>query len=108
MPPPDASSSANRSRSIADADPVTRNALRYTVSAREYELLHQYLISRTPVLRQRAPSPQRATGPSKYPKDDNAATIRISSRLFLATFSSLKAWELVSQRLFERRRGAAG
>ncbi|CRK24373.1 hypothetical protein BN1708_018098, partial [Verticillium longisporum] len=38
------------------SDPVLRNALRYTISAREYATLHKYVISRSRVLRRTAPS----------------------------------------------------
>lgn len=37
-------------------DPVLRNALRYTISAREYDTLHRYVISRSRILRKRAPT----------------------------------------------------
>lgn len=40
----------------ATADPILRNALRYTISAREYALLHRYVLSRSRQLRRRAPS----------------------------------------------------
>lgn len=40
----------------AAPDPILRNALRYTISAREYALLHRYVISRSRQLRRRAPS----------------------------------------------------
>lgn len=38
------------------SDPILRNALRYTISAREYSLLHRYVISRSRVLKKRAPA----------------------------------------------------
>ena len=38
------------------ADPILRNALRYTISAREYALLHRYVISRSRLLKRRAPT----------------------------------------------------
>ncbi|KAK3942643.1 hypothetical protein QBC46DRAFT_425775 [Diplogelasinospora grovesii] len=38
------------------SDPILRNALRYTISAREYALLHKYIISRSRMLKRRAPS----------------------------------------------------
>lgn len=38
------------------ADPILRNALRYTISAREYALLHRYIISRSRLLKRRAPT----------------------------------------------------
>ncbi|KAJ8120535.1 hypothetical protein ONZ43_g2776 [Nemania bipapillata] len=37
-------------------DPILRNTLRYTISAREYETLHRYVISRSRILRKRAPT----------------------------------------------------
>ncbi|KAJ4303876.1 hypothetical protein N0V88_001474 [Collariella sp. IMI 366227] len=40
-------------------DPILRNALRYTISAREYATLHRYVISRSKVLKKRAPSVER-------------------------------------------------
>ncbi|KAK5653000.1 hypothetical protein OQA88_9286 [Cercophora sp. LCS_1] len=42
-------------------DPVLRNALRYTISAREYALLHKYVISRSRVLKKRAPTVDTVT-----------------------------------------------
>jgi len=38
------------------SDTVLRNALRYTVSAREYAALHKYILSKSGALRKRAPS----------------------------------------------------
>lgn len=46
---------ANRSAKSA-VDPILRNALRYTISAREYALLHRYIISRSRLLKKRAPT----------------------------------------------------
>ncbi|KAI0969617.1 hypothetical protein F4678DRAFT_439480 [Xylaria arbuscula] len=43
-------------KSTSVVDPVLRNALRYTISAREYETLHKYVISRSRALRKRAPT----------------------------------------------------
>jgi hypothetical protein len=83
-------------------DPVLRNALRYTISAKEYELLHQYLLSRAPAVKKRAPNPKRFDAMSKGPDDYNVAAIRASLRLGIATFSGLKAWELVNTRLLSR------
>lgn len=38
------------------SDPILRNALRYTISAREYATLHKYVISRSRALKRRAPT----------------------------------------------------
>ncbi|KAI9820213.1 MAG: hypothetical protein M1827_005835 [Pycnora praestabilis] len=77
-------------------DPIMRNALRYTVSAKEYKLLHQYLISRSPpAILRRAPQPPRYEAIVKSKDDYNAAAVRASLRVFLATQTGLKLWELV-------------
>ena len=102
------SSASNSSKassiSIADADPITRNALRYTISAREYELLHQYLISRAPALDKRSPKPQRREPGGVLPDshDYNAATIRLTLRLFLTSYTGLKLWDFVLERVLKR------
>lgn len=38
------------------SDPILRNALRYTISAREYAVLHKHVISKSKTLRKRAPT----------------------------------------------------
>jgi hypothetical protein len=99
------SSSASQPPSSGRAekiDPILRNALRYTVSAREYQLLHQYLLSRAPAVRRRAPPPRKYDAVVKGADDYNAAAIRASLRLAVLTFSGLKAWELIKGRLLSR------
>ncbi|KAK3349618.1 hypothetical protein B0T25DRAFT_610498 [Lasiosphaeria hispida] len=54
-PAPTASTATSNPRTAA-TDPIFRNALRYTISAREYALLHKYVIARSRVLRRRAPA----------------------------------------------------
>jgi hypothetical protein len=83
-------------------DPVLRNALRYTISAKEYELLHQYLLSRAPAVKKRTLHPKRFDAISKGPDDYNVAAIRASLRLGIATFSGLKAWELINTKILAR------
>lgn len=63
-----ASSSSSTSSVKATADPILRNALRYTISAREYALLHRYVLSRSRLLKRRVPSVetvQRVYNPSR-------------------------------------------
>lgn len=57
------------------ADPVLRNALRYTITSREYEKLHKFVLSRSRVLRRKVPSP---TAMEKY-MDGNSSGRRTSS-----------------------------
>ncbi|KAI2627664.1 hypothetical protein GGR54DRAFT_636792 [Hypoxylon sp. NC1633] len=46
----------SKSKQKSTVDPILRNALRYTISAREYETLHKYVLSRSRLLRKRVPS----------------------------------------------------
>lgn len=54
--PSSSSSGASSVTARSTADPVLRNALRYTISAREYATLHKYVISRSRALKKRAPT----------------------------------------------------
>jgi hypothetical protein len=83
-------------------DPVLRNALRYTISAKEYELLHQYLLSRAPAVKKRTPNPEQFEAVAKGSDDYNVAAVRASLRLGIVTFSGLKAWELITTKLLAR------
>ncbi|KZM26389.1 uncharacterized protein EKO05_0004783 [Ascochyta rabiei] len=83
-------------------DPVLRNALRYTISAREYQLLHHFLLSRAPAVRKRSLHPRRYEALSNGPDDYRVAAVRASLRLGMATFAGLKTWELLKARLLAR------
>ncbi|KAK4126804.1 hypothetical protein N657DRAFT_661151 [Parathielavia appendiculata] len=119
------------------SDPILRNALRYTISAREYATLHKYVISRSRALKNRAPtvdSVERMIGPPKpaqlpdtagpgrkkgkagkqemaaaVRRDDdyNARAIRHSIRVFVATGALMKLWGVASARLMWKKQDAA-
>lgn len=95
-------SSSASTISIADADPVTRNALRYTISAKEYDLLHKYIISRSPALEKRTPPPKQRQAPEPDPADYNAATVRLSLRLALTSYAGLKLYDVILERFLAR------
>ncbi|KAF2084774.1 hypothetical protein K490DRAFT_8530, partial [Saccharata proteae CBS 121410] len=100
-------SSSGSAGSRPDVDPVLRNALRYTVSAKEYKLLHQYLISRAPpAARKRVPQPRKYEAIVKSTDDYNASAIRASLRLGVSAYTALKLWDVVTTRLMGR--GKAG
>ncbi|KAL2063077.1 hypothetical protein VTL71DRAFT_6149 [Oculimacula yallundae] len=82
------------------ADPILRNALRYTISAKEYETLHSYILSRSKVLKRNTPSVSRVEKLVQRPgRDDyNAAAVRASLRVFVATSAALKVWGLAKER----------
>lgn len=97
------SSSASSKRAL---DPVFRNALRYTVSAKEYEVLHRYLLSRAP-----APVKKHAPRPKKYEamiqndstgSEYNIASVRAALRVFVTVYAGFKGWEIVSNKFLRR------
>lgn len=53
--PPSSSRKPSLSAKATD-DPILRNALRYTISAREYATLHRYILSRSRAIKKRVPS----------------------------------------------------
>ncbi|TGO45833.1 hypothetical protein BOTNAR_0635g00010 [Botryotinia narcissicola] len=81
-------------------DPILRNAIRYTISAKEYETLHKYIISRSKVLKRNAPTVTKVEKLVERPgRDDyNAAAVRGSLRLFLATNAGLKIYSLITEK----------
>ena len=92
-------------RGGAKVDPILRNALRYTISEKEYKTLHEYLITRSPnAVRKRAPEPPRYNAIVQSKDDYNAAAIRASFRLFVASEAGLKIWDLFSTRILGRGR----
>ncbi|KAI1856069.1 hypothetical protein JX265_011966 [Neoarthrinium moseri] len=118
---------SSKSMPKSAADPILRNALRYTISAREYESLHKYVLSRSRLLRRKAPSVHavekymdggggreqdlgktkakgkgRADGASSGgSRGDtyNARAIRHALRLFVATGIGMKAYEIIIARV---------
>ena len=102
------SSSTSSDGSKRPLDPVLRNALRYTVSAKEYQLLHEYLITRAPLVEKRAPKPKRYEAIVKSDGDYNVSSIRASLRVLVIAYTGLKGWDFLSRKLAERRQPSAG
>lgn len=111
------SSSTPGSGSSAPIDPILRNTLRYTVSAREYATLHKYILSRSRLLRRNAPSPGAvdkalsaapSSGSTVSKKkvggsdDYNARAVRHALRVFAATWVGMKGWEAISRRMSDK------
>ncbi|EGY18573.1 hypothetical protein VD0002_g9952 [Verticillium dahliae] len=98
------------------SDPVLRNALRYTISAREYATLHKYVISRSRVLRRTAPSVAtvekmvdgdkagRRSSHAVPPSDGyNTRAIRDALRLFVGTAAGMKTYDVLMKRVLGQR-----
>lgn len=100
--PSDGASGRRPSTSKAANDPILRNTLRYTVSAREYAALHKYILSRSRALRRAAPSPanvEKALQPKKGRDDYNARAVRHALRVFSLTWLGMKGWEAIERRM---------
>lgn len=91
-------------RSKAAIDVTLRNTLRYTISAKEYESLHRYIISRSKILKKNAPTvPQVEKLVERPGRDDfNAAAVRASLRVFIATAAGLKVWAAITEKILKR------
>ncbi|KAL7622655.1 hypothetical protein AAE478_008168 [Parahypoxylon ruwenzoriense] len=127
----------SKSKPKSTVDPVLRNALRYTISAREYETLHKYVLSRSRLLRKRVPSvsaverymdgssgtrrrsitdrdaarnkaKEKASGGAASRGDTyNTRAIRDSLRVFIATGIGMRAYEMVLARLKAQKEATA-
>lgn len=101
--PPDGYPSPPPSPAKKKMDPVLRNALRYTISQKEYETLHKYLLSRSPpAVRRKAPLPQKYQKIVQKSDDYKTAAIRASIRVFVISQLGLKLWDVISTRLLAR------
>ncbi|KAL9124907.1 MAG: hypothetical protein Q9217_005819 [Psora testacea] len=106
--PPDADSSPPPYPGRGNVDSILRNALRYTISQKEYETLQRYLLTRSPpTIRRKAPPPQKYQALVQKGDDFNAATIRASLRVFIISQTGLKLWDLISTRLLARSKPAS-
>ena len=99
----EAGASAPSGRPQPRLDPVLRNVIRYTISAKEYRTLHEYLIKQTPhALRDRTLDPAQYAAAIKSKDDYNAAAIRASLRVFLAAQTSLKLYDIIVTKFLRR------
>jgi hypothetical protein len=98
--------SRERITAKSTTDPILRNALRYTISAKEYQTLHKYIISRSKVLKRNTPTVSQVEKLVERPgrDDHNAAAVRASVRVFIATAAGLKAWAILKERVLGTRR----
>lgn len=84
---------------VVPVDPVLRNALRYTntISAREYAVLHRYMLARCRLTRRAAPAPAAVARALRAAGDDhNPRAVRHALRVFAATWLGAKGWGLVA------------
>jgi hypothetical protein len=94
-------SSAAQSKQPPDPQvhPLVRNTLRFSLSAKEYKLLHEHVLKRSASIQSRVPTPCRYEA-IVYSKDKyGEAAIRASLRVFLLTTAGSKLAEFVVKRI---------
>ncbi len=75
---------------------MTRTTLQYALSAREYELLHDFLVKHSPTaFHKRSLSISKPSSDHDY----SPAAFRSALRVFIATATGLKSWDIISERL---------
>lgn len=80
--------------------PLVRNALRVSLSAKEYKLLHEHVLKRSPnSVQSRAPTPSRYEAIVHSKDKYGEAAIRSSLRVFLLTAAGSKLAELTISRI---------
>ncbi|KAL4965614.1 uncharacterized protein BDV14DRAFT_172376 [Aspergillus stella-maris] len=79
-------------------NPVVRNALRVSLSAREYKALHEY-IQRSPTLQKKLLSPAKFEAVTRSKSKYNEAAVRASLRVFLVSGGLLKVVEFIVGRV---------
>ncbi|PYH99621.1 hypothetical protein BO71DRAFT_479307 [Aspergillus ellipticus CBS 707.79] len=91
---------ASDSPPTPDLHPVVRNALRISLSAKEYRLLHEYAIQRSPsAVQNKLPAPARFEAIVRSKNKHNEAAVRASLRVFVLSSSLLKLADVLVGRI---------
>lgn len=84
---------------VVAAHAITRNALRVTLSAKEYKFLHERLLKQISTLNNHLPSPAGYESIVRTSNKHNVAAIRASLRVFLAVSGGMSLVEAVAARI---------
>lgn len=88
---------------LPNTNPILQRSIQYTLSEKEYALLHKRVLKRLPLtLRGQLPSPAIYSESLKNKNDFNAATVRASARLFLAVQTTLQLYDFILSKIFKR------
>uniref|UniRef100_A0A093VDV1 Uncharacterized protein n=1 Tax=Talaromyces marneffei PM1 TaxID=1077442 RepID=A0A093VDV1_TALMA len=79
--------------------PLIRNALRVSLSAKEYKILHERILKRSLALNSRLPTPAKYESIVRTSNKYNVAAMRASLRVFLGVSGGLSLVEAVTTRL---------
>jgi hypothetical protein len=79
--------------------PLIQNALRVSLSAKEYKVLHERILKRSLALNSRLPTPAKYESIVRTSNKYNVAAIRASLRVFLGVSGGLSLVEAVTARI---------
>lgn len=91
--------SAAASGEAADIHPLVRNALRVSLSTKEYRALHNVAVKRAPGLRDKLPSPSRYEAMANPKNRHTEAALRTSLRVLVGSGLALKLVEVIMSRV---------
>lgn len=83
----------------ATIHPIVRNALRISLSVKEYRTLHDVAVKRAPSLKDKLPSPSHYENMANPKNRHTEAAFRTSMRLFVGSGIAMKLVEVVMKRV---------
>lgn len=98
MPPPQPSPPSEDAAAPA-VHPLVQNALRVSLSAKEYKAIHERIVKRSLALNNRLPTPSRYESIVRTSNKYNVAAIRASLRVFLGVSGGMSLIEAITARL---------
>lgn len=98
MPPPQPNPPPD-DVTVPAVHPVIQNALRASLSAKEYKVLHERILKRSLTLHNRLPTPTKYESIVRTSNKYNVAAIRASLRVFLGVSGGMSLVEAVTARL---------
>ncbi|KAJ6108514.1 hypothetical protein N7523_009837 [Penicillium sp. IBT 18751x] len=99
MSTPDASSGPSAPGQTATVHPIVRNALRISLSVKEYQALHNVAVKRVPSLKDKLPSPSHYESMANPKNRHTEAALRTSLRVFVGSGVAMKLVEVVMKRI---------
>lgn len=96
---PGASAAASGEAADIHIHPLVRNALRVSLSTKEYRALHDVAVRRAPSLKTKLPSPSRYEAMANPKNRHNEAALRTSLRVLVGSGLALKLVEVVMSRV---------
>lgn len=83
----------------ADVHPAARNALRISLSAKEYRLLYDLATRRAPAIQSKLPPPSKFEAIVRSKNRHNEAALRTSLRVFVVSGALFKLVGLILSRI---------